>query len=124
MNLPRVLEIADVGPGRAKPVSIRMSFVAERIEAGGDHESRRLSRQIAGAKRGGPQIRSIRLREVLLHVPDDALVRDDVCVLQRSMRRSVEREVESGIDQHLTGRDRPTRGRRELRHHRREIPSG
>ena len=89
-----------------------MSFVAERIEAGGDHESRRLSRQIAGAKRGGPQIRSIRLREVLLHVPDDALVRDDVCVLQLSMGRRVEREIEGRVDQHLTRRDWPARARR------------
>ena len=54
----------------------------------------------------------------------NAVARDHVAVDQLAVRVRLEREVDGGVDQRLTGGDGHAAGGGELRDHRREIATG
>ena len=125
MDLSGVLAIDDVDARGAEPLGVGVPFVAEWIEPCRDDQRRRLAGEILRAQRRGARVVTVGVRrQILRRVPLDAVARDDVALDELAMRCRVEREIDGGIDQHLARRHGHAGLRRELRHHRRQIPSG
>ena len=62
VDLARVLAMDDVDAWPRAALGVRAALVAEGIEAGGDHQRRRLAGEIGGAQGRGAQVRADRRR--------------------------------------------------------------
>src|SRR5438132_2886999 len=124
VDLPGILAVDDVHAGLAKPIAVGPTLVAKRIKPGRDDHGRWLALEAGRTQRRGSQIGLVRVAlQILLHVPEDPIARDHVAVRQLAVRARLQREVDGGIDEHLTRRRGHPAGSSELRDDGRQIPA-
>src|SRR4026208_737768 len=85
VDLSGVLAALDIRVRLAKGLRVRVPLVPQRVEARGDHEGRRLAAEVAANGRGADVGLVALAPQILLRVPENAVARNDVPVLELAM---------------------------------------
>jgi hypothetical protein len=119
---------ADVGravAGGDEAIGVLEAFVAQRIEAGGQHERRRQPRQVGMEQRRRPPVEVVRgVGDVVVVVVVDRLGRQQIAVAVLGVRRMAAPHVGRRIDQQLVRDRQGAAVARRDRYDRREVAAG
>src|SRR6267378_1415408 len=122
---PAIVDVVNLDTRVRESRRVGRALVAQRVEARGDDERRRKTRERRRAqRRNAPVLRLARRLQVVIREPAHAVAREHVAFGEIAIRLRFSGDVRHGVDEHLKRDDRPAGIACHERYDRGEVTAG